>query len=99
MKTTATINWQPSTKSPGTKRFVGAHIKKGRSEDKITFEVIRYLEGGHRPCETEHDGGNELCVAWAYYDDFIKGITPEMIKDAKAGAWPWWKEETKNIEK
>jgi hypothetical protein len=34
-----------------------------------------------------------------YYKEFIKGITPEMIKDAKDGAWAWWDEETKNIEK
>jgi hypothetical protein len=94
MKKTTTIDWHNATTSPQTRRFVGAYIRKGRSEDKITFEVTRYLEDGHRPCETEHDGGQELCVAWAYYDDFVKGITPEMIKDAKAGAWPWWKEDS-----
>lgn len=93
------ITWHSATESPGKKWFVGAFIKKGHPENQITFNTIRFLSGGMRPCETCTKDHDELCVAWVYYKEFIKGITPEMIKDAKDGAWAWWDEETKNIEK
>lgn len=92
-----TITWHYATESPGKKRFVGAFIKKGRSEDKLTFQVIRYLTDGVRPCECCSNGHDELCVAWTDYNDFIKGITPKMIKYAKLGAWSWWKEDNDQI--
>lgn len=87
------IVWHPATESPGKKRFVGAYIKKGRSEKHMTFQVIRYLSDNVVPCETHQvDNRDELCVAWTDYDNFIKGITPKMIANAKAGAWAWWDE-------
>jgi len=88
-----TIKWHPATESPGKKRFVGAFIKKGRSEDRPTFKVIRYFQDGVVPCERCEEGGDELCVAWTDYKELIKGITPTMIANAKRGAWGWWKEE------
>lgn len=87
-----TIKWHPATESPGKKRFVGAFIKKGRSEDQLTFKVIRYFKDGVVPCEMCEEGGDELCVAWTDYKELISGITPTMIVDAKRGAWGWWKE-------
>lgn len=88
-----TIKWHPATESPGKKRFVGAFIRKGRSEDKLTFKVIRYLNDGVVPCECIKEEVDELCVAWTDYKDLIKGITPTMIANAKCGAWGWWKED------
>lgn len=85
------INWHPSTESPGKKSFVGAFISKDRKENQITFKVIRYFSNCVVPCEC-HDKDNELCVAWTDYKEFIKGITPEMIANAKKGAWAWWKD-------
>lgn len=98
MKKKQMIDWHPSTESPGKRRFVAAYIKKGRSEDKITFQVVRYLTNNVVPCEThQEDNPDELCVAWADYKQFIKGITTAMIASAKAGAWSWWNEkEVKN---
>lgn len=87
-----TITWHHSTESPGKRRFVGAFIKKGRSEDKMTFQVIRYFDNNVRPCDCPNEGRDELCVAWTYYDDLIKNITPDMIKSAKFGAI-WWSDE------
>ena len=85
--------WHPSTESPGKRRFVAAYIKKGRSEKKITFQVERYFNKGVLPCETHQEGKtDELCVAWTDYKEFIKGITPTMIANAKSGAWAWWDE-------
>ena len=93
MKTkTTSINWHPSTESPGKKRVVGAFISKKRKEYQIIFQTFRYFNSGVKPCEC-HSKDRELCVAWADYKDFIKGITPKMIADAKAGAWAWWNRE------
>lgn len=89
------IKWHPATESPGKKRFVGAFIKKGRNEKHMTFVPIRYFCSGILPCETRTAKDEELCVAWAYYKDFIKGITPKMIADAKLRAWGWWNEKEK----
>lgn len=86
-----TIKWHYSTEKPGKRRFVGAFIKKGRSEDKMTFQVIRYLDSNVRPCDCPNADRDELCVAWTYYDDLIKNITLDMIKRAKFGAF-WWEE-------
>ena len=88
-----TIKWHPATESPGTKRFVGAFIKKGRSEDQLTFKVIRYFQHGVVPCESCEEEDDELCVAWTDYKELIKDITPTMIANAKCGAWGSWKEE------
>lgn len=86
-----TITWHYSTESPGKRLFVGAFIKKGRGEDKMTLQVIRYLNNNIRPCDCPNENRDELCVAWTYYDDLIKNITPDMIKWAKFGAF-WWEE-------
>lgn len=96
MKKESNINWHPATESPGKRRFVGAFIKKGRDEKKMTLQVMRYLSPGVLPCEThDTDRPDELCVAWTYYDELVRGITPAMITSAKAGAWAWWDEEKK----
>ena len=58
----------------------------------MVFHPFRYFCSGVKPCEC-HAGDGELCVAWADYKDFIKGITPTMIADAKRGAWAWWNKE------
>ena len=86
------INWNPSTESPGKKMVVGAFIKKGRKDNQLTFCEMRYFASGVRPCETCTESKDELCVAWADYKEFTKGITPKMIANAKAGAWGWWNE-------
>lgn len=89
------IKWHPSNESPGKKRFVGAFIKQGRDERKMTFLVIRFFQNDIKPCEiheTDENGNNILCVAWTEYKEFIEGITPSMVADAKQEASAWWKE-------
>ena len=95
-----TFTWQPATKSPGKRRVLMALTRKDLKEGQYVFESVRFLSPDVRPSECEfHDseGRKQLPVAWAYYDEIIKGIAPWMISRAESAAWAWWpdKEEHK----
>ena len=88
-----TFTWQPATESPGKRRVLMALMRKDLKEGQYVFESVRFLSPNVRPAECEfHDseGRKQLPVAWAYYDEVIKGIAPWMISRAENAAWAWW---------
>ena len=98
-----TFTWQPATESPEKRRVLMAFTRKDLKKGQYIFNSVRLLSAGVRPAECEfHDdeGRNLLPVAWAYYDEVIKGIAPWMISWAENAAWAWWpgKEDDNNKE-
>lgn len=88
-----TFTWQPATESPGKRRVLMALTRKDLKEGQYVFESVRFHSPDVRPAECEfHDseGRKQLPVAWAYYDEVIKGIAPWMISRAENAAWAWW---------
>jgi len=88
-----TFTWHPATESPGMRRIIIAFRVKGHENDHLIFNVVRFLERGAQPATvkfTADDGTKQLPVAWAYYDEFVKGIEEWMIKRATYAAWGWW---------
>ena len=74
-----------------------AFTRKDLKEGQYVFESARFLSDGVRPAECSfHDskGRKQLPVAWAYYDEIIKGIVPWMISGAESAAWTWWPDKT-----
>lgn len=88
-----TFTWHPATESPGKRRIVVAFRVKGHEKDYMLLEVMRFLAPGVTPATCNFkmdDGTKQLAVAWAYYDEIVKGIGDWMIKDAESAAWAWW---------
>lgn len=88
-----TFTWHPATESPGKKRVLMVFRVEGHENDHFIVEVIRFLSSGVTPATVafkEDDGTKKLAVAWAYYDEIMKGIAPWMISHAEREAWAWW---------
>ena len=88
-----TFTWHPATESPGKRTVLMAFKVKGHEKAKFTFSDIRFLESGIIPAECHfktQNGVKKLAVAWAYYDEVVKGITQSMFHDAEFDAWAWW---------
>ena len=84
--------WHPATESPGRRRVLMAFTKKDLKPGQYLFSPVRLFADHAIPaeCVFEEDNEKKLPVAWAYYDEVIKGITEKMCKDAEAYAWGWW---------
>lgn len=94
-----TFTWHPATESPGKKRVLMAFTRKDLKEGQYVFEPIRFLSAGVLPAECtfrDSEGRKQLLVAWAYYDEIIKGIAPWMISGAENAAWAWWPDKEDN---
>lgn len=88
-----TFTWHPATESPGKRRVVMALTRRDLKEGKYVFQSVRFLSPNVRPAECvfrDNEGHKQLPVAWAYYDEIIKGIAPWMISGAENAAWAWW---------
>lgn len=88
-----TFMWHPATESPGKKRVLMAFTRKDLAEGQYIFHPVRLFSTNARPAECtfrNDDGSKELPVAWAYYDEIVKGIAPWMISGAESAAWAWW---------
>lgn len=87
------VIWHPATEKPGKRRVLMAFRRKDLKKGQYLFSPVRFFAQRIIPAETvftDHDGAKMLPVAWAYYDEVIKGITDQMSKDAAAYAWGWW---------
>lgn len=87
------FRWHPATESPGTRRVLMAFKRKDLKRGQYVFDPIRFFKDNVIPAECvfdDDDDGKRLPVAWAYYDEAVKGITDKMCKDAAAYAWGWW---------
>ena len=88
-----TFTWHPATESPGKRRVVIALRTKGHENEYMTFNTVRFLAPDVTPATCVFkmkDGTKQLAVAWAYYDEIVKGIVPWMVERAEGAAWPWW---------
>ena len=75
---------------------------KGLKKGQYVFSPVRYFSPGTIPAEGEfrsQTGEKMLPVAWAYYDEAIKGITEQMCRTAAAYAWGWWPDNETTIGK
>ena len=87
------VVWHPATESPGKRRVLMAMKRKDFSEEQYVFLSVRFCSPGVKPAECDfHDEEErkQLPVAWAYYDEVISGITPQMCSAAECAAWAWW---------
>lgn len=94
-----TFTWHPATESPGKKRVLMVFRVEGHENDCFLVDVVRFLSSGSIPAQVafkDARGMKKLAVAWAYYDEVMKGIAPWMISEAEYRAWPWWPREEKN---
>lgn len=92
-KKKTSVIWHPATESPGKRRVLMAFTMKGLKKGQYLFTPVRYFNTGVIPAEGEFKndkGEKQLPVAWAYYDEVIKGITERMSRNAAAYAWSWW---------
>ena len=91
-----TFQWHPATQSPGKRRVLVALTRRDLQEGQYVFQTVRFCSDGVRLAECEFrddEGRKQLPVAWAYYDEIIKGIVPWMKSRAEGMAWAWWPED------
>lgn len=88
-----TFTWHPATQSPGLRRVVVAFRGKGHENEYMILKVVKFGSMHVAPATVNfkhEDGTKILAVAWAYYNEFIKGVAPWMITNAEHAAWAWW---------
>lgn len=96
-----TFTWHPATESPGKRCVLMAMTRKDLGKGQYVFQSVQFCSPDVRPATVafrDDKGRKQLPVAWAFYDEIIKGVAPWMISGAEFAAWGWWpeKEETTN---
>ena len=87
-----TVVWHPATESPGKRRVLMAFTRKDLKPNQYLFRPVRLFSLGLIPAEGRYfdsEGNRQQPVAWAYYDEVIKGITERMCKNAAARVLEW----------
>jgi hypothetical protein len=97
-----TFMWHPATESPGKRRILLAVRVKGHEHEYMLMRVVRFCAPNTTPATCifkNEDGVKELPIAWAYYDEIIKGIADWMVDRAESAAWAWWPDGKEEDEK